>query len=101
MCNFVPTKFFGDMRNMKLVSLRIDQYLDEAFEKMANKDGWRKKSDYMRQALKVFMYLAEHEKLDYLYHFCPEWGDVVEDATFKFRRDPEGRQKWLALHPKD
>lgn len=89
------------MRTMRLVSLRIDKYVDEAFNRMAGEDRYRSKSDYIRQALKVFMYLAEHEKLEYLYHFCPEWGDVVEDATFKFRRDPEGRQKWLALHPKD
>ena len=86
---------------MKLVSLRIDQYLDEAFEKMNKQDRYRRKSDYMRQALKVFLYLAEHEKLDYLYRFSPEWGDVVEDAMFKYRRDPDGRQKWLAVHPKD
>ena len=89
------------MRTMKLVSLRIDKYVDEAFNRMSNGDRYRSKSDYIRQALKVFMYLAEHEKLDYLYHFVPEWGDVVEDAKFKYRRDPDGHQKWLAVHPKD
>ena len=61
---------------MRLVSLRIDKYVDEAFNRMSNGDRYRSKSDFMRQALKVFMYLAEHEKLYRLYQFSPEWGSL-------------------------
>lgn len=87
------------MGNMKSVSLRVDNWLDEEFQLLANNCSYRSKSDYMRQALKVFLALTEKEKADYLYNFSPEWGDVVERAEFKYRRDPEGGTKWRKLHP--
>ena len=89
------------MRNMKLMSVRIDKWADEELERIAAKDRYRSKSDYIRQAVKLFLALTEKEKIDYLYRFSPDWGDVVESAEFKYRRDPDGRQKWLAIHPQD
>ena len=86
---------------MKLVSVRIDKWADEKLEELAAQERYRSKSDYIRQAVKLFLALCEKEKIDYLYRFSPYWGDVVEDAKFKYRRDPDGRQKWLKLHPQD
>lgn len=74
------------MRGSKLVSVRIDEELLKKIDQMAEGSIYYKRSTYIQAGLKLMVELNERGLVREAIRFCPEFGDVVDEISFKYHR---------------
>lgn len=74
------------MRKSKLVSVRIDEELLSEIDAIVDGDRWFNRSAYIQAGLKLMVELNKRGIDRSAVRFCPEFGDVVEEISFKYHR---------------
>ena len=74
------------MRKSKLVSVRIDEELLCQIDAIANGNRWFNRSAYIQAGLKLMVELNKRGLDREAMRFCPEFGDVVDEISFKIHR---------------
>lgn len=75
------------MRQDKLVSVRLNEETVATLEKYGQGHIWYSRSQLINKAANFFAYLIETRQIDKILKFYPEFGDVVDEFTFKFHRE--------------
>lgn len=78
------------MNKSKLVSVRIDEELLKKIDQMAEGGFYFKRSRYIQAGLKLMVELNERGLGRDAIRFCPEFGDVVDEISFKYHRGHKG-----------
>lgn len=74
------------MRKSKLVSVRIDEDLLSSIDSIVNDSVYWNRSAYIQAGLKLMVELNKRGLDRYAIRFCPEFGDVVDEISFKYHR---------------
>ena len=75
------------MRQDKLVSVRLNEKTVATLEEYG-KDHWGySRSQLINMGANFIAYLIENRQFEKIRRFYPEFGDVVDEFTFKFHRE--------------
>ena len=75
------------MRQDKLVSVRLNEKTVATLEEYG-KDHWGySRSQLINMGANFIAYLIETRQFEKIRRFFPEFGDVVDEFTFKFHRE--------------
>lgn len=75
------------MRQDKLVSVRLSEKTVATLEKYSQGRYGYSRSQLINMGAKFIAYLIESRQIDKIKRFYPEFGDVVDEFTFKFHRE--------------
>lgn len=75
------------MKQDKLVSVRLSESTVSTLERYGQNHYGNSRSQLINKAAKFFAYLIETRQIDKILKFYPEFGDVVDEFTFKFHRE--------------
>lgn len=75
------------MRKSKLVSVRIDEELLSEIDAIVNGNKWYNRSSHIQAGLKLMVELSKRGLGRDAMRFCPEFGDVVDELSFKYHRE--------------
>ena len=75
------------MRKSKLVSVRIDEDLLESIDLIVDGNRYWNRSSYIQAGLKLMVELSKRGLGRGAIRFCPEFGDVVDEISFKYHRE--------------
>lgn len=75
------------MKQDKLVSVRLNENTVATLEKYGLKNYGYSRSQLINMAANFFAYLIETRQFEKIRRFHPEFGDVVDEFTFKFHRE--------------
>lgn len=78
---------FQVMKQNKLVSVRLSESTVSTLERYGQNHYGYSRSQLINKAAKFFAYLIETRQIDKILKFYPEFGDVVDEFTFKFHRE--------------
>lgn len=78
---------YMSMRQDKLVSVRLNEKTVATLEEYG-KDHWGySRSQLINMGANFIAYLIETRQFEKIRRFFPEFGDVVDEFTFKFHRE--------------
>lgn len=75
------------MEKTKLISVRVPIDVLEAIDKACHHFPYRKRSDYIIAALSLIIEVNKKGLFDKVIRFHPEFGDVVDELSFKYHRE--------------
>lgn len=75
------------MSKSKLVSVRIDEELLERIDLIVGGSPYWNRSTYIQAGLKLLVELNKRGLDRGVIRFCPEFGDVVDEISFKYHRE--------------
>lgn len=75
------------MESTKLISVRVPVDVLEAIDKVCSDHSWHKRSDYINAALRLIVEAEKRGLSRDVLRFRPEFGDVVDDLSFKYHRE--------------
>lgn len=75
------------MRKSKLVSVRIDEELLSQIDAIVDGNRWYNRSSHIQAGLKLMVELNKRGLDRGALRFCPEFGDVVDEISFKYHRE--------------
>ena len=75
------------MNKSKLVSVRIDEELLQSIDLIVGGNRFYNRSSYIQAGLKLMVELSKRGLDRDALRFYPELGDVVEEISFKYRRE--------------
>lgn len=78
---------YQGMKQDKLVSVRLNEKTVASLEKYS-KDHWGySRSQLINMGANFIAYLIETRQFDKIRRFYPEFGDVIDEFTFKYHRE--------------
>lgn len=75
------------MRKSKLVSVRIDEELLSSIDSIVDGSVYWNRSTYIQAGLKLMVEMSKRGLGRDAIRFCPEFGDVVDEISFKYHRE--------------
>lgn len=75
------------MKQNKLVSVRLNEKTVATLEKYGQDNYGYSRSYLIDMGARFIAYLIETRQFDKIKKFFPEFGDVVDEFTFKFHRE--------------
>lgn len=75
------------MRNLQLISVRIDPSDLKALDEIVKKTSFVKRSDLIQAAIKFYLAAESKGKGHEVRCYRPEFGDVIDELEFKFHRE--------------
>lgn len=75
------------MGKTKLVSVRIDEELLKNIDLIVGGDRFYNRSAYIQAGLKLMVELNKRKMSHLAFKFYPEYGDKVDEITFKYHRE--------------
>lgn len=78
---------YQGMKQDKLVSVRLSEKTVATLERYGQNHYGYNRSQLINMAANFFAYLIETRQIDKIKRFYPEFGDVVDEFTFKFHRE--------------
>lgn len=75
------------MKNLKLISVRVDPDDLDKLDEYANDGICRKRSDLIQAAIRLMLVACEKGQTRDVCRFLPKWGDVVDEFKFEFHRE--------------
>ena len=74
------------MRETKLISVRLDADDIETIDNYCKRMRYPTRSNVIYAAVHLMAVLVQQHKIDRIYDFRPEFGDVIDEFTFKYHR---------------
>ena len=75
------------MKQDKLVSVRLSEKTVATLDRYGQNNWGYSRSQLINMAANFYAYLIETRQIDKIRRFYPEFGDVVDEFTFKFHRE--------------
>ncbi len=75
------------MKNLKLVSVRIDPKDLEELDKIVEDSSYVKRSDLIQAGIRLYLAAHQQGKGRDVQRFYPRWGDVLDKFEFEYHRE--------------
>ncbi len=75
------------MKNLKLVSVRLEPDVLEEIDKYCAKTGWRTRSMLLSAGAAIMAEATKRGMVDHLCRFSPLYGDKCDKFEFEFHRE--------------
>ena len=75
------------MRNLQLISVRIDPSDLKALDEIVEKTSFVKRSDLIQAAIRFYLAAESKGKGREVRNYRPMYGDVVDELEFKYHRE--------------
>mgnify|MGYP003301313081 CR=1 FL=1 len=75
------------MKNLKLISVRVDPDDLDKLDELVEKSYCHKRSDLIQAAIRLMLVAGAECQVDKVCRFTPRWGDVVDEFKFEYHRE--------------
>lgn len=80
-------KMISIMKNLKLVSVRIDPEDLKDLDRIASNLSFSRRSNLINAGIRLVIALEHHRMLQKLLFFYPRYGDVLDNITLEYHRE--------------
>ena len=74
------------MKETKLISVRLDEEHIKTIDNYCRRQVYLTRSNLIYAAVRLMAALVQKRKVDKVFDFRPEFGDVIDEFTFKYHR---------------
>lgn len=75
------------MQESKLISVRLSADDIETIDNYCKRLRYPNRSNLIYAAVHLMAVLVQHHKVDKVFHFRPEFGDVLDEFTLTYHRE--------------